>query len=74
MKIFVYLLLFLIPASSIWGCNDGALPESITDNIEHPITNGGILSVIDYGIKNDGSLIGSQLNQLIKQSYGKTGI
>ncbi len=72
MKIFIYLLLFLIPASSIWGCNDGALPESITDNIEHPITNGGILSVIDYGIKNDGSLIGSQLNQLIKQSYGKT--
>ncbi len=34
--------------------------------------NEDIVSVIDYDIKNDGTLIGSQLNNLIGQSYGKT--
>lgn len=31
-----------------------------------------IVSVIKYGVKNNGSIIGSELNELVKNSYGKT--
>ena len=37
------------------------------DNIEKDI-----ISVIQFGIKNDGSVIGTELNDLVRDSYGKT--
>ena len=55
----------------IWGCNDDdSLPEAVVEVKEGH--NEDIVSVIDYDIKNDGTLIGSQLNNLVGQSYGKT--
>lgn len=43
---------------------------------EAPATNNltkeQIVSVIDYGIKNDGSPIGSEINTLVRNSYKKT--
>lgn len=36
------------------------------DNIEKDI-----ISVIQFGIKNDGSVIGTELNDLVRDSYGK---
>ena len=55
----------------IWGCNnDDSLPEAVVEVKE--VHNEDIVSVIDYDIKNDGTQIGSQLNNLVGQSYGKT--
>ena len=31
-----------------------------------------IVSVIKHGIRNDGAVIGSELNELVTRSYGKT--
>ena len=31
-----------------------------------------IVSVIRHGVRNDGSVIGSELNELVVRSYGKT--
>lgn len=71
MKKFNFLFLCLLSFVPLWGCNDDdALPESVVDTKE--ICNEDIVSVINHDIKNDGTLIGSQLNRLIDQSYGKT--
>lgn len=35
-------------------------------------TTEDIVSVIEHGVKNDGSPIGSELNELVRRSYGKT--
>lgn len=71
MKKLNFLFLCLFSFIPVWGCsNDDSLPESIVDNKE--MHNENIVSVIDYGIRNDGTLIGSQLNRLVCESYGKT--
>ena len=56
-----FLLLFFLFGFSIqlWGM----------ENIE---TKNDIVSVIRFGIKNDGSVIGPELNRLVKKNYGKT--
>ena len=71
MKKLNFLFLGLLSFMPIWGCNDDdSLPEAVVEVKEGH--NEDIVSVIDYDIKNDGTLIGSQLNNLVGQSYGKT--
>lgn len=71
MKKLNFLFLCLLSFVSVYGCNDDdSVPETIVDTKE--VHNENIVSVIDYGIKNDGTLIGSQLNRLVSESYGKT--
>lgn len=72
MKKLNFILLCFLSFSPLWGCNDDdSLPENVVE-VEKEVRNEDIVSVIDYGIKNDGTLIGSQLNRLVSQSYGKT--
>lgn len=40
--------------------------------MESNLKKSNIISVIEFGIKNDGSVIGTELNDLVKKSYGKT--
>ena len=71
MKKLNFLFLGLLSFMPIWGCNnDDSLPEAVVEVKE--VHNEDIVSVIDYDIKNDGTQIGSQLNNLVGQSYGKT--
>jgi hypothetical protein len=68
MKKLNFLFLGLLSFMPIWGCNDDdSLPEAVVEVKEGH--NEDIVSVIDYDIKNDGTLIGSQLNNLVGQSY-----
>ena len=58
MKKLNFLFLGLLSFMPIWGCNDDdSLPEAVVEVKEGH--NEDIVSVIDYDIKNDGTLIGS---------------
>lgn len=50
------------------GCNEKNDIDVL--NSEHMYSN--MVSVIDHGIKNDGTIIGSEINNLVRKSYGKT--
>ena len=55
-----FLLFFLLGFSiQLWGMENIGIKNDI-------------ISVIRFGIKNDGSVIGAELNRLVKDSYGKT--
>ncbi len=49
--------------------NDKIVGEEISNDLD---INKNIVSVIDFGIKNDGSPIGSEINDLVRNSYSKT--
>lgn len=65
--IFILFLSFFL-----FNCSDKIVGE------ESPVYNPGndskeqIVSVIDYGIKNDGTPIGAEINTLVRNSYKKT--
>ena len=55
-----FLLFFLLGLSiQLWGMENIGIKNDI-------------ISVIRFGIKNDGSVIGAELNRWVKDSYGKT--
>lgn len=62
----IILLLFL------WGCNEKTYSEETEECIHNTTINEDIVSVTEAGIKNDGSPIGPELNNLVKESYKKT--
>jgi hypothetical protein len=73
MKKFSLLFIGLFAVVSLWACSkEDSLPDVAGVEIPEDRKNEDIVSVIDYGVKNDGSLIGSKLNDLVSQSYGKT--
>ena len=73
MKKFSLLFIGLFAVVSLWACSkEDSLPDVTGVEIPEDRKNEDIVSVIDYGVKNDGSLIGSKLNDLVSQSYGKT--
>lgn len=58
---FLSLFSLLCFSVQLYGTENGGIGE------EHDI-----ISVIRFNIKNDGSVIGPELNNLVKESYGKT--
>ncbi|MCH3991515.1 MAG: hypothetical protein LKE68_02615 [Prevotella sp.] len=67
LRIYFALLLFCLGS-----CTNETAGNETNKNINNEDTDKNIVSVIDYGIKNDGSPIGSELNALVRKSYKKT--
>lgn len=64
-----YLLLLLF---CLFNCSDKIESKEIIDVIPENGNIENIVSVVDHGIKNDGSPIGTEINELVRQSYKKT--
>ncbi|WP_352422872.1 hypothetical protein [Proteiniphilum sp.] len=61
------IILFLFFYGWLCGCS----ADDVSNNGNEPI-NEDIVSVIRHGIKNDGTSIGPELNDLVRSSYKKT--
>lgn len=67
MKINIHLIIFLAIS---WSCSNEVFSEEKEEFID--INNENIISVIEHGIKNNGSPIGPELNTLVENSFKKT--
>src|SRR5699024_6841643 len=50
----------------------GCKKDNVIGGEAEPTAAENIVSVTENGISNDGSLIGSEINELVRKSYGKT--
>ena len=62
------LILFIV---FLYNCS-GIINNEDIENKSNVPYNTNIVSVVDYGIKNDGSPIGQELNSLVEKSFKKT--
>lgn len=69
-------LLLLLPLCctlfALCGCAKGNFPKSHAAEPAPLADADGIISVVEQGIRNDGTPIGAQLNALVTRAYGKT--
>ena len=66
------ILFVLFSLCCLGGCSDKIVNEESSTLSPINKINEQIVSVIDYGIKNDGTSIGSAINTLVRNSYKKT--
>lgn len=64
----ISIIVFFASLLCLCGCEKN---DNIND-LENNQMNNDIVSVIEHGIKNDGTTIGVELNDLVRESYGKT--